>query len=191
MASRCPKADRNSINPEPVSEIADWTMAWSRSFDIRSANTVLHWDKIVGSISAGRWVTMHSDAPYLRPSFAILAMARLQGHQRLDADVARQRAEAVRLAQEEMETLRSFGTSTTAAGMRSFDSIASASRSVDAGTAYLIDRQIAPIDLAQAKSASVSVRWTDRSGTAQQVALHSIISGTDPALSGALALAAR
>jgi len=128
---------------------------------------------------------------FLVLSLGMIAMARLQGHQRLDADVARQRAEAVRLAQEEMETLRSFGNTAAAAGMRSFDAIASASRSVDAGTAYLIDRQIALIDLAQAKSASVTVRWTDRSGTAQQVALHSIISGTDPALSGALALAAR
>ena len=128
---------------------------------------------------------------FLVLSLGMIAMARLQGHQRLDADVARQRAEAVRLAQEEMETLRSFGNTAAAAGMRSFDAIASASRSVDAGTAYLIDRQIALIDLAQAKSASVTVRWTDRSGTAQQVALHSIISGADPALSGALALAAR
>jgi len=35
------------------------------------------------------------------------------------------------------------------------------------------------------------VSWTDRSGSVQQVVLHSIIAGTDPALSGALALAAR
>jgi len=59
--------------------MADPTISWSRSFDMRSANTVLHWDRMVGSISAGRCVTTHGEAPYLRPSLAILAMARLQG----------------------------------------------------------------------------------------------------------------
>ena len=62
-----------------MSVIAEVTISWSRSFDMRSANTVLHWDRIVGSISAGRWETMHRATPYLRPSLAILAMARLQG----------------------------------------------------------------------------------------------------------------
>jgi hypothetical protein len=42
-----------------------------------------------------------------------------------------------------------------------------------------------------AKSASITVSWTDRSGTAQQVMLHSIIAGSDPALAAALALAPR
>ena len=40
---------------------------------------VLHWDRIVGSSSAGRWVTMHSETPYLRPSLAMREMARLVG----------------------------------------------------------------------------------------------------------------
>ena len=79
MASRWPSAVRNSSSPEPVSAMADLTISWSRSLDMRSANTVLHWERIVGSISAGRCVTMQSEAPYLRPSLAILAMARLHG----------------------------------------------------------------------------------------------------------------
>ena len=40
---------------------------------------MLHCDRMVGSISAGRCVMMQSEAPYLRPSLAILAIARLQG----------------------------------------------------------------------------------------------------------------
>ena len=119
---------------------------------------------------------------FLVLSLGMIAVARLQGHHRLDADVARQRSEAVRLAQEDMETLRASG---------SFDAIASASRSVDAGTAYVIDREIDAAALPHAKSAAITVRWTDRSGAAQQVALHSIIAGTDAALSSALALAPR
>ena len=129
---------------------------------------------------------------FLVLSLGMVAIARLQGHLRLDADAARQRSEAVRLAQEDMETLRGYASiNAAAAGTRAFDAIASASRSVDTGTAYLIERQITATGALPAKSASVTVSWTDRSGTAQQVALHSIIAGTDPALSGALALAAR
>lgn len=128
---------------------------------------------------------------FLVLSLGMIAIARVQGHLRLDADVARQRSEAVRLAQEDMETLRGFASTEVEAGTRSFDDIASASRSVDAGTAYLIDRRIATADLPHAKSASITVSWTDRSGTAQQVTLHSIIAGSDPALTAALALAPR
>jgi Tfp pilus assembly protein PilV len=129
---------------------------------------------------------------FLVLSLGMVAVARLQGHLRLDADVARQRSEAVRLAQEDMETLRAFATVNTSSattGTRSFDAIASASRSVDAGTAYLIDRRIAATDVRQAKSATITVSWTDRSGAAQEVALHSILAGADPILAGALALA--
>jgi Tfp pilus assembly protein PilV len=127
---------------------------------------------------------------FLVLSLGMVAIARLQGHLRLDADAARQRSEAVRLAQEDMETLRGFAAAATA-GPRAFDAIASASRSVDTGTAYLIARQIEATGALPAKSASITVSWTDRSGSVQQVVLHSIIAGTDPALSGALALAAR
>ena len=119
---------------------------------------------------------------FLVLSLGMVAIARVQGHLRLDADVARQRTEAVRLAQQDMETLRSEPV---------FSTIASASRSVNAGTAYAIERRVAATGMPHAKAASITVRWADRSGAAQQVALHSVIAGTDPRLSGALALAAR
>jgi len=128
---------------------------------------------------------------FLVISLGMIAIARVQGHLRLDADVARQRSEAVRLAQEDMETLRGFASIEAEAGTRSFDAIASASRSVNTGTAYLIDRSIATTDSPHAKSTSITVSWTDRSGTLQQVTLHSIIAANDPALTAALALAAR
>ena len=119
---------------------------------------------------------------FLVLSLGMVSIARVQGHLRLDADVARQRTEAVRLAQQDMETLRSELT---------FSAIASASRSANTGTAYAIERRITATGMPHAKAASITVRWVDRSGVAQQVALHSVIAGTDPRLSGALALAAR
>ena len=128
---------------------------------------------------------------FLVLSLGMIVIARVQTHLRLDADVARQRSEAVRLAQEDMETMRGFASIEAVAGMRSFDGIASASRSVHADTIYLIDRRIVTADLPHAKSASITVSWTDRSGSAQEVTLHSIIAGSDPALTAALALAPR
>ena len=119
---------------------------------------------------------------FLVLSLGMVSIARVQGHLRLDADVARQRTEAVRLAQQDMETLRSE---------RTFSAIANASRSANTGTAYAIERRIEATGMPHAKAASITVRWVDRSGVAQQVALHSVIAGTDPRLSGALALAAR
>ena len=126
---------------------------------------------------------------FLVLSLGMIAIARVQGHLRLDADVARQRSEAVRLAQEDMETLRGFATTGATAGARSFDAIDTTSRSIGGSTAYTLDRQVAAADILQAKTVSVSVRWTDRSGAAQQLTLHSMMAGTDPALSAALALA--
>ena len=125
---------------------------------------------------------------FLVLSLGMIAIAWLQGHLRMVADVPRQRSEAVRLAQQGMETLRGFATLVAAGTTRSFDVIESTSRVVDAGTAYRIDRQINATTLPHAKAASITVGWTDRSGSARQVALHSIIAGSDPAPSAALAL---
>ena len=40
MASRWPRADRNSNRPAPVSEMAEVTISWSRSLDMRSEHGV-------------------------------------------------------------------------------------------------------------------------------------------------------
>ena len=115
---------------------------------------------------------------FLVLSLGMVALARLQGHQRSDADVARQRTEAARLAQDEMERTR---------GTRPFATIVDASRSVNGGgTTYLIERAITPLDAPQSLAATVSVRWTDRGGTEQRLELHTVLSDPQPALAGAL-----
>ena len=132
---------------------------------------------------------------FLVLSLGMLSVARMQTQMRLHADVARQRSEAVRLAQEDIESLRAFTVLVAAPGARSFEDIASATRTVDAGsgyatnTHYRVARQIDASATPHAKNALVSVSWTDRSGGAQQVALSSVIAGNDPAYSGALGLA--
>ncbi|MES2098221.1 MAG: prepilin-type N-terminal cleavage/methylation domain-containing protein [Pseudomonadota bacterium] len=128
-------------------------------------------------------------------ALGMLAIARLQTHLRLNAEIARQRSEAVRLAQEDIEALRAFAVLAATSGVASFDAIAGASRTVDAAsgyatnTAYLVTRQIDTAGALQAKNLRVTVGWTDRAGNPQQVELASVIAGIAPAHGGALGLA--
>lgn len=128
-------------------------------------------------------------------TLGMLAIARVQTQFRLNADVARQRSEAVRLAQEDLESLRAFAVLAAAPGVRSFDAITDATRTVDAAsgdatdTSYLVTRRIDAAATPHAKNALVTVGWTDRSGSAQQVVLGSVIAGNAPAFGGALGLA--
>ena len=132
-------------------------------------------------------------------SLGALTVSRLQTHLRLGSDIARQRAEAVRLGQEDIETLRAFSVisaSDAASGAaRTYAGITSAQTDVDASTGYAtntrytVSRQIVAAGALAAKSAVVTVGWTDRAGDAQKIVLTSVITAHDPAHGGALAIA--
>ena len=132
---------------------------------------------------------------FLVVSLGMLTVARVQTQLRLNSDLARQRSEAVRLGQEDLESLRAFSVVAASGGLRSYADVVSASTTVDSAagyatnTRYTVARQIDAASAPGAKSASVTVSWNDRSGAAQQVALNSIINGNDPAYSGALGIA--
>ena len=64
--SRAPREGINEIRLAAASDTAERTNAWSHSFDNRITNSVEHWDRIVGSISAGRCVTKPRYTLYLR-----------------------------------------------------------------------------------------------------------------------------
>ena len=132
---------------------------------------------------------------FLVLTLGMLAIARVQTHLRLSAEVARQRSEAVRLAQEDIESLRAFAVLAATPGVPSFDAITSESRTVDAAsgydtnTAYLVTRQVADAAGAlRTKNLRVTVGWSDRSGNPQQIVLTSLIAGAAPAHAGALGL---
>lgn len=131
---------------------------------------------------------------FLVLSLGILTVGRLQNHLRVGSDIARQRSEAVRLGQEDIETLRSFSVLAASAGARSYAEIASAAAILDAdhgyatNTSYRLTRTVQPSATTAAKDASVNVGWTDRSGEDQQIVLNSIIAGQDPAYSAALSI---
>ena len=124
-------------------------------------------------------------------SASMLAVVALQGGLRLDGDLARQRSEALRIGEAEIEALRSFATIAPASGPRSFSAIADAESTVVAGNAsYRVVRRIDASAVAAAKAATVRVGWTDRSGADREIVLASVIAGVDPVYAGALGLGA-
>ncbi len=122
-----------------------------------------------------------------------LGATQVQRQMRAEGDVARQRAEAVRLGEEEMEELRAFSAVAAGPGVRAYDAIADASATATPGasnTAYRVARSVDDAAFAGAKAVTVRVAWSDRSGTAREVVLASFIAGSNPAYAGALGLGA-
>ncbi|HEX2541969.1 MAG TPA: hypothetical protein VHM00_12910 [Caldimonas sp.] len=130
-------------------------------------------------------------------AFVVLAagtvtVATLQATLRQQADVARERSEAVRLGEEHIEQLRSFATVAAASGVHAYAAIAD-DDSVVTGSrhaSYRIVRSIDDAAFGGAKAVSVAVHWTDRAGTAREVAFSTFIARNDPVYAGALALGA-
>lgn len=119
-------------------------------------------------------------------SLGLMALARVQVGLRLEADLSRQRAEAVRLAQQDLEAQRAFAT------LEGFDAIADAAgqsvQGLDGATAYTLDRTVVAQAATGAKALTVTVRWTDRRGQSQSVTLQTLLSRTDPATAGQLSV---
>ncbi|HEY4958868.1 MAG TPA: hypothetical protein VII31_13730, partial [Caldimonas sp.] len=120
-----------------------------------------------------------------------VAVGHLHSQLRLAGDVARERSEAVRLAEAAMEDLRSFALVDDASVPRSYAAIGDTAATVNAGHAsYRVESRVDAALVDGAKAASVTVRWNDRDGAARDIALHSFIAGIGPAYAGALGLAA-
>lgn len=127
----------------------------------------------------------------------VLSLMRLHGLLEVQAEVARERAESVRIAQQDLEALRGWVAAPTGAASAvaaSFDDIASTpealprSEGASTHTSYLLSRSV-DADLNHGlKSVTTRVAWTARDGAAQQVTLVTAISSTAAALSGSLTL---
>ena len=127
-------------------------------------------------------------------AFGMLAVVGVQSMLRLNADVARQRSEAVRIAQDAMEDARAFAAiEAPLGGQRAFANIASAAGVAVAGlatnTTYELTRTVVERNDPRRKEIAIRVAWTDRNDQAQAVELNSIIAAIDPRL--ALLLVAR
>lgn len=110
-------------------------------------------------------------------SFGMLAVAGFQTTLSLNSDVAKQRTEATRLAQQKLEERRTFENltiyaSNMAGGNDAITTNASFTRSWAVTSATGAD---------SGRSIVVTVAWTDRAGSPQQVQLFSHIAKIDPA----------
>ncbi len=128
----------------------------------------------------------------------VLSMGKLQLHLQAHADLSRQRSEAMRIAQEDIESLRSFASlqaDAVAPSAAPYERIESVTASVDRlngatlNTVFHLTRQIDDSSASRLKSATVSVAWSARDGAMQQAVLNTAIAGESPALSGALTVA--
>lgn len=131
-------------------------------------------------------------------AFGMLALVGVQATLRGSGDLARQRNEAMRIAQETMEGYRGYAALTGTAGL-DFDEIVDVGRAAISVAGTAMDGRLnttfystisAPIvtNTAAMKPVAVTVDWTDRSGMFQSVELRSLISGVPPELAGSLAL---
>ena len=103
-----------------------------------------------------------------------------------NADLARQRGEATRLAAEKIESSRAY-TTITGTGATAWNGLAGGSDTSTSNTTYTRSWTVDG-DISQPmRQLNVAVSWTDRAGAAQLVSLSSVISRTDPADVGSLA----
>lgn len=136
-------------------------------------------------------------------AFGMLAYVGLQSSMRFNSDVAKQRAEAVRIAQQAIEEWRAYSFVETTAGQKAYDDL-SAGQLVaplvivgDNGS-FTLQRTVAdaaattdPLLLGAAprmKTLTVDVSWQDRNGETQTVRLSTTLAASPPELAGTLAL---
>jgi Tfp pilus assembly protein PilV len=125
-------------------------------------------------------------------AFGMLAVVGVQSTLRLNADIAKQRSEATRIAQENLEHNRAFAvidTADAAPGQTAWAGIVDGTFTVTpetSNTTYTVQRVVATYADPPAKALSVTVRWNDRSGQSQSLTLSTAIAAAAPALSGTL-----
>ncbi len=122
-------------------------------------------------------------------AFGMLAVVGVQTTLRLNADVAKQRTEATRIAEEEIELLRSFREIAAVAdvailGWDEVVTLIDVRRTMlVSNTTYTVNRVVTtPAGSAQ-KTLAVTVNWKDRYRNEQQVVLRGVLAGAAPVLS--------
>lgn len=120
----------------------------------------------------------------------ILAVAGMQIKLSRDADVAKQRTEATRLAQEKVEELRSYTAIDVTAGRKAWAELATGAEAASApafsNASFTRSWTVGGAATDPFRPVRVTVAWTDRAGNAQSVIVNSVIAETDPAKFGAL-----
>jgi Tfp pilus assembly protein PilV len=122
-------------------------------------------------------------------ALGMLGLVGLQSSLRHSADVAKQRSEAVRIAQFEIERWRAF-TALAGGGGTNYGDMADATATMaGANATFTRTTDITPMAAPRPGSAlSVTVTWADRKDQHQRVQLASLIAGIAPGLAGTLSV---
>ncbi|HEY0957027.1 MAG TPA: prepilin-type N-terminal cleavage/methylation domain-containing protein [Roseateles sp.] len=139
--------------------------------------------------------------------FGMVALVELMTNLRRSGDLGKQRSEAMRIAQAEMASLRTFSVvakpADAASDVKDFDTdiVSAASRSIapdDSNTSYTVSRTVAPLvedeSALRAKTVQVVVNWQDRGGrktaaaeeAPQAIVLNTVVARAEPAFGGAV-----
>lgn len=117
----------------------------------------------------------------------LLAVGKFQGTLIENSSLAKQRTEAVMLGQQKIESLRTYEVLTTTTGKFAYADIAAGADTINGANAtYNRSWTVAGSSSPTYKSIAMAVGWTDNRGSAQSVSLATLISSSDPALSGSL-----
>jgi len=123
-------------------------------------------------------------------AFGMLGVLGMQATLRANADAAKQRSEATRLAEEKIEQWRSFSVLPTTTGVKAYADIATAAgeslTSFISNTTYTRTVTVTDSTPAGLKTLVVDVAWADRAGTAQNVRLFSAATAVAPALAATM-----
>jgi Tfp pilus assembly protein PilV len=123
-------------------------------------------------------------------AFGMLAVLGIQATLRSNSDVSKQRSEAVRIAQETMESARAFSTIDTTGGQVAYADIAVLATVPVVGyttnTTFAVSQAVVPRTNPDRKELRIRVDWTDRNGDPQRVELNGIVGANDPRVSLAL-----
>ena len=130
-------------------------------------------------------------------AFGMLAVVGLQMTLRTNGDISKQRAEAVRIAQQSIEGWRAFVAFEATPGLDYQELITdgptvvpSSNPGAPYNATYTRTRTVTewPGGSPPMKTLGVTVTWADRNGDTQRVQLSSVIAGVAPGLAGSLAL---
>lgn len=121
------------------------------------------------------------------------ALMRLHTQLRHGSELARQRAEALRLAEEDLETLRAYtrleGASGSGAAWSAITDLAAQDVSdFDGPTVYTRSRSVSAAAVPLLKAVTPTLNWTDRHAQVRELTLPTLIAGIDPQWLGALLL---
>ena len=125
-------------------------------------------------------------------AFGMLAVVGLQVTLRTNGDVSKQRAEAVRIAQQSIEDWRAFTAMEATPGVVDYQDLVSDGpvNVVGINATYVRTRTVTvwPGGSPPMRTLAVALTWDDRNGQAQTVLLNSVIAGVAPELGGSLAV---